>query len=81
MLVHLWPGLSSGETEAWYVFWMLDALQLEQGCWKWLLTMSGHPLVLREPTGTHLPQPLSRAAIKGVPHYVQLFQFYFGEGA
>lgn len=74
MLVHLRPGLSSGETEAWYVFWLLDALQLEQSCWMWLLTMPGHPLVLREPTETHLPLPL---AIKGMPHHARLFQFYF----
>lgn len=34
--MHLRPGHSSGETEAWYVFWLLDILQPEQSCWKWL---------------------------------------------
>jgi hypothetical protein len=58
MMMHLGPGHSSGETEAWYVFWLLDVLQLEQSCWKWLLTVSGHPPVLKEPTETHLPLPL-----------------------
>lgn len=59
------------------MIWLLDVLQLEQSCWKRLLTMSGHPPVLKEPTETHLPLCLCllSAVIKGMCHHAQLFHF------